>query len=46
MSTRQQLDHLRSLLPLSEVIERDAPGYKEEAAPVRAKNTIFPETIR
>jgi FAD/FMN-containing dehydrogenase len=33
MSTQQQLDHLRSLLPASEVLERDAPGYKEQSAP-------------
>lgn len=33
MSTQQQLDHLRSLLPASEVIERDAPGYKDQSAP-------------
>ena len=30
--TVEQLDHLRLLLPASEVIERDAPGYKEQAA--------------
>ena len=33
MSAQRELDHLRSLLPASEVIERDAPGYKEQAAP-------------
>lgn len=33
MSTQQQIDHLRSRLPASEVIERDTPGYKEQAAP-------------
>lgn len=32
MSTKQ-LDHLRSLLPQNEVIEQDAPGYKEQSAP-------------
>ena len=29
----QQLDHLRSLLPAPEVIERDGPGYSDQAAP-------------
>ena len=29
----QQLDKLRSLVSASEIIERDAPGYKEQAAP-------------
>ena len=29
----EQLDQLRSLLSRSEVIERDAPGYKEQSAP-------------
>jgi FAD/FMN-containing dehydrogenase len=29
----QQLDHLRSLLPASEVIERDGPDYSDQAAP-------------
>jgi FAD/FMN-containing dehydrogenase len=31
--TAQQLDHLRSLLPESEVIERDGLGYSDQAAP-------------
>ena len=31
--TAQELDHLRSLLPASEVIERDGPGYSDQAAP-------------
>lgn len=27
------LDHLRSLLPKSDIFEKDAPGYKEQSAP-------------
>ena len=31
--TSKQLDELRSLLSASEIIERDAPGYKEQSMP-------------
>lgn len=31
--TSKQLEHLRSLLPPSEIFDKDAPGYKEQSAP-------------
>lgn len=34
MNTKQnQLDHLRSLLPASEIFEKNDPGYKEHSVP-------------
>ena len=33
MTSQRQLDELRSLLPASEVFEKDAPEYKEQSAP-------------